>query len=281
LSISRHSAFVYDSDEELVEQSGQFLEAGIEAREGVLVAASRNRMEVIRRALDAPPAAVRSLDAVGTRDRPARLLGACYAAAVDQLERFDSLRLLIELQTGPAVGEWPDWIHCETALGRVFERLPVTTLCAYDSRLTPAPLLAAAGRAEPEVTEPRHQPLPELRTMSAVANPEQLRERLGEAMCAAGVGGRRAVAALTAVNEIGVNAWSHGAAPVELRCGRHEGRFVGEVIDHGTGFDDPLAGFDPPAERGAHAPGLWVVRQLVWRLESVQTADGFAVRVWI
>jgi anti-sigma regulatory factor (Ser/Thr protein kinase) len=276
-SISRNSTFFYDSDEDLVEQARQFLEAG----EGALVAASRNRMEVIRRALNGPAVAVRFLDAVATQDHPARLLGGCYAAALDDLERFDSLRLLIEFQAGPDDSEWPDWICYETALDRVFGRLPVTTLCAYDSRRAPAPILAAAGKAEPEVTEPGRPPLPELRTMPAVADPEQLRERLAEAMRAEGVGGRRAVAALIAVNEVGLNAWRHGEPPVELRCGRHRGRFVCEVIDDGAGFGDPLAGFDPPAERGSRAPGLWVVRQLAWRLEFFASADGFAVRLGI
>ncbi|HWC09129.1 MAG TPA: ATP-binding protein [Solirubrobacterales bacterium] len=69
--------------------------------------------------------------------------------------------------------------------------------------------------------------------------------------------------------------------PVEVRLGRVGDRVVCEVVDQGPGFDDPLIGFDPPGEPGGQAPGMWVVRQLVRKLEAFPGDAGFTVRLWL
>jgi hypothetical protein len=66
-----------------------------------------------------------------------------------------------------------------------------------------------------------------------------------------------------------------------IRLGRVGNRVVCEVCDQGPGFEDPLIGFDPPGDPGARAPGLWVVRQLVRKLEAFPSAAGFTVRLWL
>jgi anti-sigma regulatory factor (Ser/Thr protein kinase) len=57
------------------------------------------------------------------------------------------------------------------------------------------------------------------------------------------------------------------------------GRFVCEIVDRGTGFDDPTAGFLPP--RPGIGSGLWVARQLAWRIDFFRSPEGFTARIWL
>jgi hypothetical protein len=54
---------------------------------------------------------------------------------------------------------------------------------------------------------------------------------------------------------------------------------VCEVIDRGSGFDDPVAGYLAP--RPGTGKDLWVARQLTWRLESFHSPRGFTVTIWL
>jgi anti-sigma regulatory factor (Ser/Thr protein kinase) len=296
----RHTAIVYSSDAEYVEAAVDFLRAGLELGQGALVAAPRDRQALVRRGLGSASAEVGFLDLAAVADRPARTLAAQYAALYERLSRFPAMRLLVGVELGPPQNGWPDWLGYEAALERALAAMPVWALCAYDARRTPAPLLESVlgghsellgsarprgPRADPgeipsELTPPP-RPLSELRTVAAGEDPEALREQLGAALAAQGVGGSSALETVMAASEVILNAFRHGRPPVEVRLGRVGDRVVCEVVDQGLGFDDPLIGFDPPGEPGARAPGLWVVRQLVRKLEAFPTAAGFTVRLWL
>jgi anti-sigma regulatory factor (Ser/Thr protein kinase) len=84
---------------------------------------------------------------------------------------------------------------------------------------------------------------------------------------------------LVAATEVATNAVRHGGGIEEVRVGRVDGRFVCEVIDRGGGFDDPVAGYLPP--RPGRGRGMWVARQLTWRVESFHSPRGFTVRTWL
>jgi anti-sigma regulatory factor (Ser/Thr protein kinase) len=297
----RHHAFVYDSDDDYVGRSVEFLRAGIEAGEGGLVAGTRDRLALVREGFDASPGELTFLELTTSNARPARALAANYTALTNHLQRFPAVRLISELESGPTPEDWREWTIYEAVLNRAFSHLPVWAICAYDARRLPEPALEAAWRAHPEViagerqrphpyenpTElvrrltPEPETLPELWRIPGADGPEALREQLSQALTAQGVEGRKALEMLIAANEVASNAWRHGKPPVELRVGRHRGRFVCEIVDQGPGFDDPLAGYLPPPERGRRAPGLWVARQLVWRLEAFRAPAGFTVRLWL
>ena len=70
---------------------------------------------------------------------------------------------------------------------------------------------------------------------------------------------------LLAATEIATNAIQHRGGVAEVRVGRFKGRFVCEIVDRGSGFDDPGAGYLAP--RKGVGSGLWVARQLTWRIE--------------
>jgi anti-sigma regulatory factor (Ser/Thr protein kinase) len=272
-STFRHNAFVYDSDDDYVVRSVDFLRAGVEAGEGAIVAVPRDRLSLIREGFGRLPEEIAVLDVAASEARPARLLSAYHAALLERLSEFPAMRLLTEVECGPTSEDRKRWTGFEAALCRALSGLPVRALSAYDAIED----LEAMAHGFP----PEPQPLPGLRRIPAGADPEELRERLAAELAAAGIEGGKALQMLVAANEVGVNAWRHGAAPVELRVGRPDDRFVCEIVDRGPGFDDPLAGFDPPPKRGAQAPGLWVARQLAWKLETFQAPAGFTVRLWL
>lgn len=108
---------------------------------------------------------------------------------------------------------------------------------------------------------------------------EAFRERLAGALMAEEVRESKAVEMLVAGSEVAANAVRHGGGIEELRVGRADGRFVCEVVDRGSGFDDPLAGYLTPRE--GVGSGLWVARQLAWRVEHFHTPRGFTTRIWL
>jgi anti-sigma regulatory factor (Ser/Thr protein kinase) len=84
---------------------------------------------------------------------------------------------------------------------------------------------------------------------------------------------------LLAATEIATNALEHGGGVEEVRVGRVEGRFVCEIVDRGSGFDDPGAGYLAP--RKGLGTGLWVARQLTWRIDFFKSPRGFTARIWL
>jgi hypothetical protein len=84
---------------------------------------------------------------------------------------------------------------------------------------------------------------------------------------------------LLAVTETATNALQHGGGVEDVRVGHIHGRFVCKIIDRGPGFDDPTAGYLAPRE--AVRSGLWVARQLPWRIEFFRSPTGFTARIWL
>jgi anti-sigma regulatory factor (Ser/Thr protein kinase) len=124
---------------------------------------------------------------------------------------------------------------------------------------------------------PAPEQLPELRSYSAGESLERFREQLARELMAEQVPEARALDMLVAGTEIAANAMRHGAGIEEVRMGRAEGRFVCEVVDRGSGFDDPAAGYLAPRE--GTGSGLWIARQLSWLVESFHSPRGFTVRI--
>jgi anti-sigma regulatory factor (Ser/Thr protein kinase) len=105
------------------------------------------------------------------------------------------------------------------------------------------------------------------------------REALARAFAAERMSRAKALDLLVAATELYANAVEHGGGVEDLRVGRAGGRFVCEVVDRGPGFDDAAAGYLAP--RDGVGRGLWVARQLTWRLELFGSADGFTARAWL
>jgi anti-sigma regulatory factor (Ser/Thr protein kinase) len=294
----RHHAFVYDSDDDYVERSVAFLKEGLDAGDACLVGNTRDGLAAMRDALGADAERVAFFDVSATYTRPARAVATYYGAFRKHLRSAPSVRAVASGQFGPS-SDWEEWTRYEAITNLAYAHLPVWVVCAYDANKLPDRLIEAVLRTHPEVLSdgwraseqyedprallrrltPDPEPLPELRSWSPGEDLELFREQLARELMAADVPEAKVLDMLVAGTEIAANALRHGGGIEEVRAGRAEGRFVCEVIDRGTGFDDPVAGYLAP--RDGTGTGLWVARQLTWRVEYFRSTRGFTVRIWL
>jgi anti-sigma regulatory factor (Ser/Thr protein kinase) len=295
----RHHAFVYESDDEYVARSVAFLQEGLEAGESAIVANTRDALAMMRDALGPDADGVSFVDVSATYTRPARAVAAYYGTFLEHLRRAPAVRALADFQVGPIPGEWKEWIAYEAITNLAYSHLPVWVVCTYDANGLPDPVLESVGQTHCEVLShgwqdhedfedpralvrklaPEPDPLAELRSYSAGEDHEAFREQLARELMTEKVPEGKALDMLVAGTEIAANAVRHGAGIEEVRVGRAGGRFVCEVVDRGGGFDDPVAGYLAPRE--GTGTGLWVARQLTWRIESFDSPRGFTVRIWL
>jgi anti-sigma regulatory factor (Ser/Thr protein kinase) len=296
----RHSAFVYEAEDEYVTRSVAFLRDGLNAREACIVAHSRDWIAVMRDALGPDAERVSFVDVGATYTRPARAVAAYYGTFLDQLRKAPSVRAVAEFQFSPALGDWDEWMGYEAITNLAYSHLPVWVVCTYNANGLPDRVVDGVLSTHAEVltddrwresehfedprevvrrVTPEPEPLPELRSFSPGGDLERFREQLARELVAEKVPEATALDMLVAGSEIAANAVRHGAGIEEVRVGRAHGRFVCEVIDPGHGFDDPVAGYIAP--RAGAGIGLWVARQLTWRLESFHSPRGFTVRTWL
>ena len=296
----RHNAFVYQSLDEYVGCATAFLREGLEQGEAAVVGQTRQGLAAMREALGADAERVAFLNVEEAYTRPARTLAAYHQVYVDQLRSARFVRVASDVQVGPSPADWDEWLGYEAMMNRCFAHLPTWALCTYDANGLPDPVLDSVWRTHPEVlaaetwtasehfedpTEllrritPEPQPLGELRAMSIPSDVESFRERLAEELAAERVSGAKSLDMLLAATELFANAVRHGAGVAAVRLGRADGRFVCEIIDRGSGFDDPTAGYLAP--RAGVGSGLWVARQLTWRLEFFHSPLGFTARAWL
>jgi anti-sigma regulatory factor (Ser/Thr protein kinase) len=298
-SALRHNAFVYESDDEYVARAVAFLRDGLDAGEGAIIGKTRPGLTMMRDALGPDADRVAFLDVSSTYTRPARTVAAYYATFLGELRKAPSVRAVADVQFGPTPGDWEEWTGYEAVTNLAYAHLPVWVLCTYNANGLPDPVLDGVWRTHPEVLsdgwvesehfeDPRDlvrnltdapEPLPELRSFSAGADLEAFREQLARELAAEQVPEAKALDMLVAGTEVAANAVRHGAGIEEVRVGRADGRFVCEVVDRGSGFDDPVAGYLAPRE--GIGTGLWVARQLSWRLEFFHSPHGFTARIWL
>jgi anti-sigma regulatory factor (Ser/Thr protein kinase) len=296
-SALRHNAFLYESDDDYVERVVPFLKEGLEAGEACTVGNTRDGIALLREALGSDADRVAFYDVGTTYTRPAHAVAKYYGAFLEHLRSAPSVRAVASGQFGPTPVEWGEWTAYEAITNLAYTHLPVSVVCAYDAARLPDPLVEAVLQTHPKVLgdgwhasehfedprelvrrlTPEPEPLPELRSFSAGDDLELFRERLARELETEKVPHATALVMLVAGTEIAANAVRHGGGIEEVRVGRAHGRFVCEVVDRGPGFDDPVAGYLAP--RDATGAGLWVARQLAWRVESFHSPRGFTVRI--
>jgi anti-sigma regulatory factor (Ser/Thr protein kinase) len=296
----RHSAFVYDSEDEYVGRSVAFLREGLEAGEGAIVANLRPALAAMREALGSDADQVRFVDVSSTYTRPAQTLAAYHQVYAEQLQETPSLRAVGDVQFGLDPEEWDLWTGYEAVFNRSCAHLPAWVLCTYDANKAPDPILEGVRQTHPEVLTddgwsvsgdyedpdrllrrltPEPTLMPDLRSIPFGPNLEELRELLARELVAAKVPESKLLDMLLAASEVAQNAIEHGGGMEEVRVGQAEGRFVCEVVDRGEGFDDPSAGYLAPREGVGR--GLWIARQLAWLIEFFRSPQGFTVRIWL
>ena len=295
----RHDAFVYDSPEEYVERSVSFVQDGLGRGEGCVVAHSRDGLAMMREALGPDASRVAFVDISGIYRRPARTVAAYYRAFRDELRRAPAVRAVADGSYVFTPSDWDEWLSYEAITNVAYAHLPVWVVCAYAANHLPDPVIDAVWQTHREVLAhdwrasdrfeaprdlvrrhtARPDRLPDLRSFVVGNDLGAFRTRLAREMVAEKLPRAMMLDGLVAGTEIAANAVQHGAGIEEVRIGRAGGRFVCEVVDRGAGFDDPLAGYIVPHD--GTGSGLWVARQLTWKLEFVRSPRGFAVRMWL
>jgi anti-sigma regulatory factor (Ser/Thr protein kinase) len=291
----RHNAFLYGSIDDYVARATVFLREGLAAGEGAIVAHTKPGLAVMREALGDDARHATFVDVSEAYTRPAHTLAAYHRVYADQLGRTPALRAVADVQVGSEPREWDQWTDYEAIFNRSFAHLPAWVLCSYDLNGLPDPVLDGVWQTHPEVVdtdgwnpsgrfaEPDGRlqraatPLPGLRSIGAAEDVEAARERVARELVAAGLPEGRVLDALLATSELVANAIAHGGGVRDIRVGRADGRLVCEIVDSGTGFDDPLAGYLAP--RPGTGAGLWVARQLGWDVEFLHAEPGFTARI--
>ena len=295
----QHELLLYEQDDALVDIAAPFLEDGLAAGEAVVTVLDARKLDLLHAALGAQANGVAWIDVASHYTRPEAAV-ADYDAQLRALVRGGAphVRLFGELPPLRSEAQCDAWIAYDAIINRAFDHQPVSILCGYDGRAVPERVLAAAREshpvmhghgpneafADPAAIVRAHTPEPEpvagLRTIPAGDGARALRRALVAAMTAAGLGAEAIGGMVLAANEVVANAYRHAGGPPEVRAGSADGRFVCEITDGGTGFDDPLAGYLPPRGRNNRGAGLWIARQSTSRLEMLRGEGHQTVRLW-
>jgi anti-sigma regulatory factor (Ser/Thr protein kinase) len=298
----RHSLFLYEDDDRMVEKMAPFLCSGLADGGRAVVVLDRRKWQPLAGALgsDADNALYIERDTFYTRPEAAV---AGYDGTIRRFVRdgASAIRVFGELPRCETDAQWNLWLSYEAILNRAFEHHPVWLMCGYDTRDVPEPLLDGALDTHPEMLtegwgrsphyhEPEHvvrsrtptpAPLAGLHLLPLDGGPRGFREALSAELEAAAVSELEAGNMLVAAEEVLANAQRHGGETRSVQVGRVGDRFVCEVSDDGPGIEDPLAGFLPPRPGHDGGAGLWVARQLTRQLELVPSPQGATVRLWV
>jgi anti-sigma regulatory factor (Ser/Thr protein kinase) len=275
-----HSAFLYDTDAAYAAVLVPFLLEGLARDEAVAVAASIDRVELLRDVLGVDAAHVRFLPADEWYVRPVRTI-----AAWAQILRTAAVagRPSARLVGHAGFAEHHrTWVRFEAAVNAALAGLNGHLLCPYDRRLPAAePVLRthpvvhdggwrdSTGYQHPELVlgelpEPEYpvagQPVLAVAVADAVA---ELRAQVRDRASAEGwLPADRVEILLLALSEVVTNGIRHGGAHRELRVWLTAEAVVCELTDDGPTPPGPLAGYLPPAHAAIGGMGLWIVQQL-------------------
>jgi anti-sigma regulatory factor (Ser/Thr protein kinase) len=297
-----HSALLYDGDGELLDAAVPFLRDGVDRGEATLLSVSDRERPLILDALG---------DIAGVTVLPAWPPGAAFKT-LRQNHRLISgdsghgnapTRILGEVPNTHESVPWGGWVRCETAINHVYADLPVTMLCLYDRRTTPAwvlddvehthPFLAAtdgpvrnAGFLDPTAflgdlaardLDPIESEAPTLELFDQLPGASR---RSVAALAEITELDRSAIEALSlAVGEVATNAIVHGKPPILLRAWILPDRVVVSLLDHGSGPADPFVGMLPLDTAPSGGLGLHVVYQTCSLVTMSRTASDFTVHL--
>jgi anti-sigma regulatory factor (Ser/Thr protein kinase) len=303
-----HHALFYDSTDALLATAVPFLRAGLNAGEPAILVCRHGPNSALTDALGADPD-------VTVFDRAAVYTRTAHAVAnYRQMMRRHTpagtrrVRLVGEVAFGADPKTWPEWMQFEAIVNAALSPYPLSSVCAYDTRSLPDPVLASAEHTHPLLLTPSGgRPSPHYRPPAAFlrqfagVDPDplettaatytldltgliqlaDLRHQLRTAQALSSLPTSSRSNLVAAVAEIAANGLIHGRPPVRVRLWVTPTRVLCAVTDQGPGFDDPLAGYAPadtghPLRAGA---GLWLARQSCDRLDMTTAPDGFTVRL--
>lgn len=292
-----HGLLVHDSDDELVDGTRAFVERGLVAGGQVLVHGTRDRVAFLRELLREHPRLEYGFDE-DLYQAPTRTLFA-YQRRLAEMSAGTDLWVTGTVPVGRDAAERAAWARYESAVNEVLSPYRFHALCTYDTRTSPASVIAGArathpiihadltSHDSPEYVEPADflaDPLarvPELPSeppslVTSVTSVEDLAEvrylTKSTARESSALPMRAVEDFLTAVNEVAANGLVHGAPPVQLTVWADPASLTCQVADCGLHQLDPMTGYHYP--NGWGPMGLWVARQLVDDLFISNRSEG-------
>jgi anti-sigma regulatory factor (Ser/Thr protein kinase) len=298
--VFRHEALLYAGEQEFAERVGDFVRAGLEAGERVMVAVSAAKSDILREALGRHHAdAVDFADMESLGANPARIIPA-WRELVDSGRPVRGIGEPITVERGGAA-----LVECqrhEVLLNLAFGAGPGWMLmCPYDVGALEPAVIEECERSHPYVCEhgqtrasvaygglaaaeaPFADALPE--PAAVIVELEFGRDDLAsvrrateQIAAAAGLDRSRVGDLMLAANEIATNSVLHGGGRGMLRLWGDRGALMCEVRDAGF-IDEPLAGRRRPPAASIGGNGLWVVNQLCDLVQVRSSPSGTIVRM--
>ena len=143
----RHEALVYSTAAELVAGAAPFVRHGIAADDAVLVVMSEASRAVLREEMDEDASRIEFADAEDWYRTPQHAYEGYRRYVGEHLERgVGRVRIIGEVLPPPSPADW--WRY-EAEIGVTMASVPVSFVCAYDTRELPASIVADAPRAHP------------------------------------------------------------------------------------------------------------------------------------
>lgn len=297
LSGFRHEAFFYESPDDFIRGTGDFVEAGLDAREPVMVALRPEKLEMLRRRLGGGATKVRMVDITDMGRNPACMIPA-WRRFLDEHPGSNALR---------GVGEpiWPartpdelvECEHHEALLNTAFSSdRPWWLLCPYDTRALSETVLAEGRRSHPYVDEGGHsRPSPGFESSAAVfggslpcpvsnvgehsfdsSSLRQLRATVAK-WASQVLPAHRAADLVLVAHEMACNSVLHGGGAGTLRHWVDDDVVV-EVRDTGR-LHEPLVGRELPSGDDEGGRGLWLANHLCDLVQLRSSPAGTLVRL--
>lgn len=302
-----HELLLYGSDDQLLDTAVPFLRAGFEDGEPGLVSCSAATSSLLHTVLGEDL----RLGYLNRHEIYATAAGAitAYQQIVDDHVRAgaERIRLVAEVEFGPTQVRWAEWGRYESAVNHTMQPYPISAICAYDTRSTPAEILATGPATHPYLAggighrrNPYYvEPAVYLRRTATTSDEllestkptlqihdlvdlDDLRRRLELVLHRPTHTPETAADFILAIHEVTTNAARHGRPPVHLSLWVTQTRLLCTITDQGQGFDDPLAGYTWPGsseDTATGGMGLWLARRLCDRVDIFHGLPGFTVRL--
>ena len=297
-----HEALFYGDPSEQLDTVTEFVRAGLESGDRVVVILDEVKIDSLRKRLGPSSESVQFVATSGAGGNPARLIPV-WMTVVESLEPGQCCRGVAEpVRSGMADEQIAETQLNEFLLNMVFEDAPsFWLLCTFDNSLLDEANLnevchshryVATGsqptKANEEYESGEGQFHRQRDFVDAPGDAERFevdtasvgiaRKALFDFAHAIGMTDSVAADCALAGHEVIANSLRHGDGKAHLSIWREHETLVCEVRDAGQ-FSDPLAGRTKPSPRGRSGRGLWIANQLCDLVQIRSEPQGTVVRL--
>jgi len=293
-----HEAFVFATDQELVERVVPFAAEGLSRGEPVLVVAGERVRTLLAEALGPDVTRLAAFADAAAWWRGGHGTLHAYDRDIRALRAsVPSWRLAAE-PVWLAAEEGREWSRFEAVANRCYAAMPYYSLCLHDRQRLPAPVLDAVARTHP-LTWGGHAPV----ASAAYEDPlsfirsarPQWHERPGRFSAGTVLAPREARDLVSgwvpdewsprtedivlATHELITNSLRVSAA-AGLACWTDGDSLVVEVSDQGPGLPDETLGYIPPDDHVERGRGMWLAWSLADDAAAVSGSTGTGIRLY-